>query len=335
MENSKEKILVLAGDIGGTKTNLGLFQKGKNRPILKAITTYASRESSNLEDIIERFLNKHRTSIAKACFGIAGPVINGHCKTTNLPWDISEDRIKKRFKWKHALLINDLTATAIAIPILKGREVVSLNPARIRKSQNIGLIAPGTGLGEALLVFKDGGYIPVSSEGGHTDFAPNNETELELWKYLHARFGHVSMERVISGSGLTHIYSWLKNSGRHMESSRLAEKIKKEDPAKVIAETAIYDKEPLCVEALNMFVSMLGAAAGNLALTGMTTGGVYLGGGISPKILPVLKKGLFIKAFQNKGRFKDMLKKISVKVILDDKAALKGAAIHALGVLEE
>jgi glucokinase len=306
---------------------------GKNRPILKAVTTYSSRESTGLEDIIDWFLEAHSIDVANACFGIAGPVINGRCRTTNLPWDVSEKRIKRRFKLRRVSLINDLAATAFAIPILNSREVFSLNRARVRKGRNIALMAPGTGLGEAFLVFKDGTYITVSSEGGHGDFAPNSKSEAELWEYLHGRFGHVSVERVISGSGLVNIYSWLKKSGRYTEPSWLAGKIKKEDPSKTISEAAINDKVPLCVKTLNMFVSILGAAAGNLALTGMATGGVYLGGGIPPKILPVLKGDLFLNAFRAKGRFMDMMEPISVKVILNERAALLGAARYAFGML--
>jgi len=332
MKNSRDKTFVLAGDIGGTKTNMGLFQMGKSRPILKAITAYSSRESTGLEDIIDRFLDAHPTDVESVCFGIAGPVMNGRCRTTNLPWDVSEERIKRRFKWRRASLINDLAATAFAIPTLNSREVFSLNRARVRKRRNIALIAPGTGLGEAFLVFKDGAYITVSSEGGHGDFAPNSKSEAELWEYLHGRFGHVSVERVISGSGLINIYSWLKKSGRYAEPSWLAGKIKKGDPAKAISEAAINDKVPLCVKTLNMFVSALGSVAGNLVLTGMATGGVYLGGGIPPKMLSVLKGPLFLNAFQAKGRFRDMMEHIPVKVILNERAALLGAARHAFGI---
>jgi len=333
MTNFRNKTFVLAGDIGGTKTNMGLFQMGKSRPILKAVTVYSSRESTGLEDIIDRFLDAHAIDVANACFGIAGPVMNGRCKTTNLPWDVSEKRIKRQFKWRSVSLINDLAATAFAIPILNSREIFSLNRVRVRKDRNFALIAPGTGLGEAFLVFKDGNYIPVSSEGGHGDFAPNSRSEAELWEYLHGRFGHVSVERVISGSGLVNIYSWLRDSGRYAEPSWLAGQIKKEDPSKAISEAAINDKNPLCVKTLNMFVSILGSVAGNLALSGIAAGGVYLAGGIPPKILPALKGDVFLNAFQAKGRFRDMMENISVKVILNERAALLGAARYAFGML--
>ena len=330
MKNIDNESIILAGDIGGTKTNLGLFIRGKRRPLLKVIETYSSRGAFKLENIIERFLARHHVSITSACFGIAGPVVNGRCKTTNLPWDVSEARIKGLFRWERVRLINDLTATAQGIPLLNSRELVSLNRARPRKRQNLGLIAPGTGLGKALLIYQEGRYISVSSEGGHADFSPNNEDEVKLWQYLHKRLGHVSIERVLSGPGLLNIYSWIKDSGRHKEPAWLARKIKNMDPARVITEAAINEKNLMCFETLNMFVSILGAVSGNLALTGMTTGGIYLGGGIPPKILSILKEGPFIKAFTNKGRFKDLLKKIPVRAILNDRAALLGAAICAL-----
>ena len=330
MKNIDNEPIILAGDIGGTKTNLGLFVRGKRRPLLKVIETYSSRGALKLENIIERFLERHHVSIKSACFGIAGPVVNGRCKTTNLPWDVSEARIKGLFRWEKVRLINDLTATAQGIPLLNSRELVSLNRARPRKGQNLGLIAPGTGLGKALLIYQEGRYISVSSEGGHADFPPNNEDEVKLWQYLHKRLGHVSIERVLSGPGLLNIYSWMKDSKRHKEPAWLAKKIKEMDPARVITEAAINEKNPLCIAALNMFVSILGAVSGNLALTGMTTGGIYLGGGIPPKILSVLKEGPFMKAFTNKGRFKGLLEKIPVRVILNDRAALLGAAFCAL-----
>ncbi|MBW1797080.1 MAG: glucokinase [Deltaproteobacteria bacterium] len=330
MNQTKNKSLVLAGDIGGTKTNLGLFLMGKKRPLLKVMETYSSRNAPDLESMVERFLEKHQASIVGACFGIAGPVVNGQCKTTNLPWNVSEAQIKRRFRWKHVRLINDLTAMALAIPLLKGNEFFSLNRVRARKEKNIGLIAPGTGLGEALLIFQNGKYIPVSSEGGHVDFAPNSRTEVRLWEHLHRRFGHVSIERLLSGPGLINIYSWLKDTGRYSEPAWLKRKIKETDTARAIAETAMNQKQALCMKSLDMFISILGSVSGNLALTALTTGCLYLGGGIPPKILPKLKEGTFMKAFVNKGRFKDLLENIPVRVILSDRAALLGAAYSAL-----
>jgi glucokinase len=194
----------------------------------------------------------------------------------------------------------------------------------------MGLIAPGTGLGMALMVWKDGNYVSMPSEGGHSDLAPQNETEVALWKYLHVRLGHVSVERVLSGPGLFITYCWLKFTGQGSEPAWLAQRMNEDDPSKVISELALVEKEPLCVKTLDLFVSILGATAGNLALTGLTMGGIYIGGGIAPKILPKLGEALFIKAFVDKGRFTGLLQSIPVRVILNDKAALLGAAHCAL-----
>ena len=331
MTTANKEPFILAGDIGGTKTNLGLFTRGKRRPALKVLETYASHEASNLEEIIHRFLERHDVSISSACFGIAGPVKNGRCKTTNLAWDVSERKLKNRFGWDRVLLINDLTALACAIPFLTKRELFTLNHAKTARKENVGLIAPGTGLGAALLIRKDGQYVPVPSEAGHADFAPRSEAEIRLWQYLHQRVGHVSVERVLSGPGLFIIYCWLKFTGQETEPTWLEKKMNEDDPPKVISEAALVEKQPLCVKALDLFVSILGAAAGNLALTGLTRGGIYLGGGIAPRILPKLQKGPFMRAFVDKGRFSGLLSRIPVRVILNDRAALLGAAACALG----
>jgi glucokinase len=306
--------IVLAGDI----------------PVPEVIEIYPSKEAPNLASIVEKFLGIHQVSISSACFGVAGPVKNGRCKTTNLPWDVSETKLKNRFGWDKVRLINDLTATSYAIPLLTGRELFSLNRGKKSKGGSIGLIAPGTGLGMALMVWKDGNYVSMPSEGGHSDLAPQNETEVALWKYLHVRLGHVSVERVLSGPGLFITYCWLKFTGQGSEPAWLAQRMNEDDPSKVISELALVEKEPLCVKTLDLFVSILGATAGNLALTGLTMGGIYIGGGIAPKILPKLGEALFIKAFVDKGRFTGLLQSIPVRVILNDKAALLGAAHCAL-----
>jgi glucokinase len=330
MAHSGGRGLVLAGDVGATKTNLGLFSRGKRRPVPRVIETYPSNESSNIEDIIDIFIKSHPLSVTRACIGVAGPVQNGRCKTTNLPWDINENRIKRRFGFRHVRLINDLAATAHIVPYLTRSELLVLNSVRIRAGRNIALIAPGTGLGEALLVLnKNGEYISVPSEGGHADFPSKNDTEVGLWRYLRRRYGHISIERILSGPGLFNIYSWLKDSGRYREPKWLAEKIGEMEPAKAITESALNQRQPLCEKTLDIFVSILGAAAGNLALTGMTTGGVYIGGGIPPKILPKLKGEIFMESFTNKGRFRTLMEKIPVYVILNEKAALIGAAAFA------
>ncbi len=322
----KKTPLVLAGDIGGTRTRLGLFTEGKRRPRLRVMETFASREGSRLEDLIERFLEQHPFPVQRACFGVAGPVSRGCCRATNLPWEISEKRIRRRFRWRGVRVMNDLAAAARAVPLLTAGETVRLNRGRAAKDGNVGLICPGTGLGEALLIRHGGGWIPVPSEGGHADFFPASRTEADLWAFLQARFGHVSIERVLSGPGIRNIYSWLRDSGRYREPAWLKRKLEGTDPARMIAETALEKGQPLCRGTLERFAAVLGAVAGNLALTAMTTGGIYIGGGIPPKILPVLTQGKFMEAFTDKGRFRGLMEKIPVRVILNERTALMGAA---------
>jgi len=330
MTTSGQGLFVLSGDVGGSKTNIGLFVAGKRRPVLKASETYPSQKAPNLESLIERFQQQHRAEVSGACLGVPGPVENGRCQTTNLPWDVSARKLKNRFKWPWACLVNDLTATAYAVPLLTKGELFALNPVRPPQKETLAVIAPGTGLGMALLPWKNGQYVPVPSEGGHSDFAPNNKVEAALWQYLHERVGHVSIERVLSGPGLFIIYCWLKFTGRGKEPKWLAKEMNEGDPSDVISEAAIVKGEPICVKALELFVSIFGAAAGNLALTGLARGGIYLGGGIAPKILPKLKEAPFMQAFVHKGRFMRLLSRIPVHVILNDRAALLGAAACAL-----
>jgi glucokinase len=325
---------VLAGDIGGTKTNLGIFSKGASRPLLKILKTYPSGKFHDFESIVMRFLKESPAIVEYACFGIAGPVHKGRCNVTNLPWEVSEHRLKKRFGLERVKLINDLTATAIAIPSLKKNELYILNRGRIQRDGNIALIAPGTGLGESIIVCEGGKYIPVPSEGGHVDFAPNNRIEAALWGYLKKKFEHVSLERILTGQGLADIHSFIMNSNPSGRYTKLIKRMKETDPAMIISEEALNGSAKSCRIALDMFVSILGAAAGNLALTAMSTGGVYLGGGIPPRILPKLKGEAFLSSFTGKGRFKGLLEKMPVYAILNDKAALLGAALKAFELVD-
>ncbi|MBI5570408.1 MAG: glucokinase [Desulfomonile tiedjei] len=318
--------MVLAGDIGGTKTRLGLFSCTERLPQALAIESYSSQVASGLEEMIAHFLSRHDGPISAACFGIAGPVIDGRCKVTNLAWEASEEEIRRQFTWKNVHLINDLSATGLAIPLLDDADLFPLNPAGPEPRGTVGLVAPGTGLGISLLVRQDGRLIPIPSEGGHVDFAPRTEEEFELWRYLRRDRDHVSVEQIVSGPGILAIYSWLKEREEHEEPEWLRDKMELVEPPIAISEAAVQEREPLCVETLNYFVSILGATAGNVALTGMTTGGMYLGGGICPKILPKLQENIFMEAFTDKGRFRDLLSGMAIRVILDDKAALLGAA---------
>jgi glucokinase len=320
---------VLAGDIGGTKTNLGIFVMGKKRPRIKALKSYPSSEYNGLEDIIELFLSDNRYRVKRACFGVAGPVHKGICKTTNFPWVVNTLKIKNAFGMKNVMLINDLSAMACSVPYLTDSEIHAVNRASPEKNGNISLIAPGTGLGQAILVHTEKGYIPVPSEGGHVDFAPNNLLETGLLRFLWDQYEHVSLERIISGIGILNIYNFLKSTEKYNEPGWLSKKIKSDDPARVINESAQEKAQKLCLKTIDLFLSLLGAAAGNLALTGLTKGGVYVGGGIPPKLLWRIKEDTFMKAFTGKGRFKELMKKIPVNIILNDNAALLGAAIRA------
>jgi glucokinase len=328
--SAQQAALVLAGDIGGTKTILGLFRPGRSRPVELVTESYVTRDFGRLEDIVERFLQKHPERVRVASFGIAGPVVHGCCRTTNLPWVVTEKAVQKRFGFARVRVLNDLTAMALAVPLLGGHELLALNDAKVRRDANIALIAPGTGLGTALLVWADGRHIPVASEGGHADFAPNDEDDVLLWRHLRERFGHVSIERVLSGPGSVNVYEWAKALGRRPEPEWLATRIReKGDAAPVVTQAALNEKDPLCVAAMDRFAAVLGAAAGNLALVGLAVGGVFVGGGIPPRMLPILQSGAFMRAFLNKGRMRGLLENVAVRVILNSKSALLGAAHNA------
>ena len=329
MMEKTTKEYVLAGDIGGTKTSLGIFCMGKRRPLMKAFKSYSSREYSGLEKIIKAFFSQNRYRVKRACFGVAGPVEKGICKTTNFPWVVNASKIKNIFGMEMVILINDLSAMAFSVPYLRDSEIHTVNQARPEKNGNISLIAPGTGLGQALLIHTENGYIPVPSEGGHVDFAPNNGLEAGLLQFLWDQYDHVSLERIISGIGILNIYDYLKSTGKYNEPAWLSTKIKNDDPARAINESARENSQKLCLKTIDVFLSILGAAAGNLALTGLTKGGVYVGGGIPPKLLWRIKEETFMKVFTGKGRFKELMEKIPVNIILNDNAALLGAAIRA------
>ncbi len=329
MIKKTEEEYILAGDVGGTKTSLGIFSFGKRRPLFKSFKNYPSNNYKGLEEIVEIFLSENPYKVKKACIGVAGPVEDGICKTTNFPWIIDASKIKRIFRMQRVRLVNDLNAMACSVPLLSKSEIYAINPVRPEKNGNISLIAPGTGLGQALLVYSKNGYIPVPSEGGHVDFAPNNVEEAGLLINLWEQYEHVSIERIISGIGILNIYNYLKDTRKYNEPQWLAKKIKTEDPAKTINELAREKGQKLCLSTIDIFLSILGAAAGNLALTGLTKGGVYIGGGIPPRLLWRIKDKNFMNSFTNKGRFKGLMEKIPVNIILLDNAALLGAAVTA------
>jgi glucokinase len=331
VEVREEIFVILAGDIGGTKSNLGLFREDDLRsPLVEA--SVHSRDFAGLEQIISDFLVRSTPfgPVTRACFGIAGPIVDECSETPNLPWIIRLKAIRAVLSIDAVMLINDLRATGHGLLLLRPDELITLNAGNVRVTGNAALIAAGTGLGEAILHWNGTRYEPVASEGGHADFAPRNDVEIDLLKYLLQRFPHVSYERVLSGPGLFNIYSFMRDAGHAVEEPSIAEKFKQFDPSAVISEAALAGQSELCTRALDTFVSIYGAEAGNLALKAMAVSGIYLGGGIAPKIVGKLQDGEFMRAFTAKSRLSALLQAIPVYVILNPKTALYGAASAAM-----
>ena len=325
--------MLLAGDVGATKTRLGIFsqERGARSPIAEAI--FLSRKYPTLEAVVREFLAQTGRAVNSACFGVAGPVVGGTAKITNLPWTIDERQLCATLAFSSVTLLNDLTATAHAIPLLEAVELHTINQGQPVRRGNMAVIAPGTGLGEAFITWDGSRYRGYAGEGGHTDFAPNECLEVELLLELKAQFGHVSWENICSGRGLPNIYRFLKKRCFAEEPLWLTEKLAKaDDPVPVIVAAALDQARPckLCAEALNIFVSVLGAEAGNLALKALATGGVYLAGGIPPRILPFLNNGRFMESFRYKGRMSELVAQMPVHVVLNSGIALLGAACYGL-----
>lgn len=323
--------MILAGDVGGTKTRLAIYDE-KQATIPQVEKVFVSDDYPHLEDIVQAFMIetgiKHLTSVV---VGVPGPVNKGEARITNLPWVISETQMEQALDVESVKLLNDLEATAYGLPFLPPEDLYSLNNQTPDPSGNKVIIAPGTGLGEAVLFSHNHRYIASPSEGGHADFAPHNLFLLELLRYMMGRFEHVSYERVCSGIGIPHIYDFLRTQTRMSYNAEIAGKLTElEDRTPLIVQAGLNMDCEVCVEVLNVFVSILGAEAGNMALNLLARGGVYLGGGIPPRIVEKLKDGVFMSSFVNKGRFAEMLSKIPVYVILNDKTALFGAACYAL-----
>jgi len=326
----KASDLILAGDVGGTKTLMSLHHENNGNPIEVKTIKYISRDFESLEAIIQDFLQKCDGVPMAAAFGIPGPVENGVVKSTNLPWIIDENLLIKHTGIPLVKLINDLVATAYILPKLTRDEITNIKEGVISKSpERYVVVAPGTGLGQSFLIKKDGKTIAIPSEGGHADFAPTSETEAGLYRFLLKKFGHVSYERVISGIGLPNIFDFIVEIKKEIPEKETLEKMKGHDRAVVISEMALAKADKVCEEALHLFVSILGSHAGNLALTFRPDGGVFLGGGIPYKIIPKMLDGTFVSRFVNKGRMRSVLENIPVNIILNNQAALKGAALVA------
>ncbi len=321
----------LAGDIGGTKTRLALFSIEAGDCELIESKTYPSQEFSSLEDIILTYLVDKPYKLNGASIGIAGPIFEGRARVTNLSWIVEESNLSAALGGIPVTLLNDLHAISSAIPHLKSEDLETLIPGDPAPEGAKGVIAPGTGLGEGFLLWTDGRYQPYPSEGGHTSFGPETPLQLELLNYMDPIFGHVSYERVCSGLGIANLYTFLRDGKGFDEPAWLEKQLAEvEDPTPIIAKAALENQAEICTQTMELFVSILGSEAGNLALKVLATGGIYLGGGIPRRILPLLRGDNFRFAFTDKGRFAKMLWEVPVYVITHPQAGVFGAACSGL-----
>jgi len=318
--------MILAADIGGTKTILALYQQQQGEWVCCKKVNYSSADFAEFKVLLGEFLKNEATPIQSVCIGVAGPVVDGDCVTTNLPWDLKKQEIANQTGAESVCLLNDLEATAWGVLGLADNDFVELNPDAVEAEGNKAVLAAGTGLGEALVVWSGEQYHVVATEGGHTDFAPRNELEIGLLRYLMAiHKDHVSYERVVCGQGLVNIYQYLKKEGYAKIDESIESLLKEQDPAAVISEKGIDSKNKLCAKALAMFCEIYGAEAGNVALKCLPKAGVVLAGGIAAKNLSSMQNGCFMQGFLAKGRYQEALRGISVKVCLNPEAALIGA----------
>ncbi|MGD0797890.1 MAG: glucokinase [Acidobacteriaceae bacterium] len=327
--------MILAGDVGGTKIHLALYNFENAQ--LKSVRDqkYPAHEFSSLDDVVKNFLAAGQASgrqeqIAAACFGCPGPVRDGRLKLTNLPWTLDARDLEQSLSIEHIFLINDLEANGYGIPELAPQAIFSLHDGDAAATGHRGLIAAGTGLGEALLIWDGKTHRPIASEGGHCDFAARTDREIGLLECLRRTLnGRVSWERVVSGIGIKNVYAYLRDVEKLEEPQWLRDRMAAEDPNAVIGQCAEDGSSPLCLETMKTFAAAYGAEAGNIALKVLAVGGVYLGGGIAPKSLKTLGEGGFLQAFLDKGRLSPLLESVPVRVILDDTCALLGAAAYA------
>lgn len=321
--------MILAGDVGGTHTRLAFFEQRNGDLEAAAERIYPSGGHASLENIVADFIGANKLQAVAAAIGVAGPVRDGICRATNLPWIVDVRTLARRSGIQRVALINDLEANGFGISTLTSDDFATLQAGTPDAKGNCAVVSPGTGLGEGGLFWNGKRQWPMASEGGHSSFAPSNALQDELLGHLRPQFGHVSWERVLSGPGLFNIYKFLRDTGRGDEPAWLAEKLKGEDPSPVISKAGLEGSSALCQKALNTFVELFGSESGNMALKAMATGGVYLGGGIAPNILPKLQSPLFIDSFLEKGRLRPLLESMPVRVILNDRTALRGAALRA------
>jgi glucokinase len=323
--------MILVGDIGGTNTRLAFVDCQGAQSKIVVEQDYPSHDFAGLEDPVMAFVKREGRPVTQACFAVAGPVRRGRAVASNLPWVVEAGKLAKVLALKRVALINDLEAYAYGIAALSEDQFVVLSPGAKDASGNSAVIAAGTGLGQAGLFWDGSRYRPFAAEGGHSDFAPRNETEIELLRFLIKRHGRVSYERVISGMGLQNIYEFLVETGKVKEPGGHKDELKaKPDVPAAISHHAMEKNCPVCSPVMDIFVGVFGAESGNVALKMMATGGLYIGGGIAPKILPKLQTGAFMAAFQDKGRMKPLLESMPVKVVMNQKTGLLGAARCAL-----
>lgn len=327
---SNKQITVLAGDIGGTSARLAYFRGNAHHAEVLAEQWFPCNQYGSLAAIIHDFQDRHAVTVERACFGVAGNVQQHEVHAPNLPWTIRGDHLAQALNLPQVLLINDLVANLLGIATLNASDLLTLNRGIPVPQGTIGVISPGTGMGEAIAFWNGTSHQPLPSEAGHADFAPRNELEAELLLALRSEHGRVSYERVISGPGLQAIYRFLRDKMQTAEHPAVLAAVDAGNQPATIAKMALAQDCSLCVQALDIFVSCFGAEAGNLALRSLTSGGIYLGGGIAPKIIDKLKEPTFLLAFQNKGRLRPLLESIPVHVILNDRTALQGAARKAL-----
>jgi glucokinase len=317
--------MILAGDIGGTKTLLAFFEGTSVARSPVKEESYRSGEFSSLEEILDRFVPPGSVApLRGACFAVAGPVVEGRSKITNLPWEMDERALGKALRTQ-VKLVNDLEGAAHGVLSIPEGDIEVLQAGAVRRG-NMAVIAAGTGLGEAIVVHGDGRYQVIASEGGHADFAPRTDLEMALLRYLWRAHGRVSYERVVSGPGLHSVYRFLRETGDAPEPEWLRARLAEEDPGVVITDAAVSGSDPVCSAALDLFLSAYGAEAGNLALKALALGGVFVAGGIASKVLPRLRDGSFIGAFNDKGRLSDLMRTVRVSVVLNPRVALIGAA---------
>ena len=319
--------MILAGDIGATNARLALFEDSLGEPV--ALATYPSREHDGLAAMVQTFLGEHPADIGHACFGVAGPVHDGRTETVNLAWPVDAESLARLLKLQHVGLLNDLEANAHGLEALGPDDFATLNEGDPAYGGNEAVISAGTGLGEAGICTVQGHRHVFASEGGHADFAPRTELQGELLRWLSERCEHVSYERVCSGMGVLNVYRFLRERSGEQEPDWLSAEMAEHDAGVAVTRAALERRDAVCVDALDMVVAIFGAEAGNLALKLMATGGVYLGGGIAPRILAKLEDGAFMQAFMDKGRLSELLEAVPVRVILNDQTALLGAALCA------